>query len=180
MTLIQLLEKNNHHNGATVFVGCSNFDAADVIYTYMQSGTLAKRDVHFFLHSNTDKWQRWYDMHISYQNDFGVSSTFNKSKEIRDNFESINYDIGALIIEDVNPKKALELFTLLEGKIKTSAIVVLPYLEKSADKFKKVLNDKFSSTELGHLSNFSYINFTKGKKKLEPSKLIKRSKSILT
>lgn len=180
MTLIQLLEKNNHHKGSTVFIGCSNFDAADVVYTYMQSGTLSKRDIHFFLHSNADRWQRWYDMHISSQNDFGVKSTFNKSKEIRDSISTISDDIGVAIIEDANPRKALELFSLIENKIRTSAIIVFPYSVVSTDKFKTVLESKYNSIELGHSINFSYLNYTKGKKQLGGSKPIKRSKSILT
>jgi len=119
-------------------------------------------------------------MHISAQNDFEVRSTFNKSIEIREDVSKINDDIGVAIIEDANPRKALELFSSIENKIRTSAIIVFPYSVVSTDKFKKVLESKYSSIELGHSINFSYLNYTKGKKQLGGSKPIKRSKSILT
>ena len=65
MTLIEILEKNEHYEGKLVFLGCSNYEVTEVFYENMVDKNLERRDTDFYLPKNLRGWQKWNDVNVS-------------------------------------------------------------------------------------------------------------------
>ena len=180
MTMIQTLETNQQYEGKTVVLGCINYSITDLLLTNMNSGNLVKRDVDFYLPVNTQGWQKWYDSHISLQNDTGVKSSFIKKKDIYSIDYSDTGDIGIAIVEAPDADYAIKLINKVTPSIKESGLIIVPYTPLHRIEFVSKINSEFDAQYLVHLENYSYINFIKGKVPLNKNKKISRSRSILT
>ena len=180
MTMIQTLETNQQYEGKTVVLGCINYSITDLLVTNMNSGNLKKRDVDFYLPNNTQGWQKWYDSHISLQNDIGVKSEFVKKKNIYEYDYSTTGDVGIAIIEAPDADYAIKLIHKITPSIKKSGLILISYKALNRIDFISKINYEFDTQSLVHLENYSYINLIKGKVPLNRNKKISRSSSILT
>lgn len=180
MAMIQTLETNQQHEGKIAVVGCINHSITDLLVTNMASGNLIKRDIDFFLPVNTPGWQKWYDSHISFQNDVGVKSEFIKKKNIYEYDYSNTGNVGIAVIEGPDPDFAIKLIWKLVPSIKKTGLILIPYTSSNRGDFVSKLNYEFDTQSLVHLENYSYISYIKGKVPLNKNKKVVRSRSILT
>ena len=180
MALIEILEKNEHYEGKLVFIGCSDFAVTEVFYENMIDNNLLKRDVDFFLPKNVRGWQRWYDTHISIINNFKKESTFNKVDNMLDlNYKKIG-NIGILVVEASTPQNAVDLIHKIKPQLKKSGLIIISYPDSKKSDFQKRIIFEFDSQDLGHMNNFSYINFIQGKSPLNKFKKEGRTRSVMT
>ena len=180
MRMIQILEQNTHHEGKVVMAGCINHAVTDLIVANMANGTLPKRDVDFFIPVNQKGWQRWYDSSLTVKNVIEQEANFYKKKNIYTyNFSNIS-NIGILVAEAPDSKYAIDLIHKLKPYIKKTGLILVPYKNNQIEEFVGALNHEFDTQDLGHMENFSYINFIKGKVPLNKNKKVGRTQSALT
>jgi hypothetical protein len=180
MTLIEILEKNKHHKGKTVFIGCSNFDITEVVYSNMIESNIQRRDVDFFMPKNTRGWQRWNDISVSIINDFSKESSFNKVNNILEQDYSKLGNIGILIIEAPSPQGAIDLIHKAKSQMKKSGLIIISYKESKNKSYQQIISKEFDSQDFGHMNKFSYINYIQGKTPLNRFKKVGRTRSIMT
>lgn len=180
MAMIQTLETNQQYEGKIAVIGCINYSITDLLVTNMDNGNLKKRDVNFYLPVNTQGWQKWYDSHISLQNNTGVKSSFVKKKDIYNFDYSDIGDVGIAIIEAPDPEYAIKLINKVTANIKESGLIIIPHTPLKRIDFVSKISYEFDTQYLVHLENYSYINYIKGKVPLNKNKKISRSRSILT
>jgi len=180
MAMIQTLETNQHYEGKIAVVGCINHSITDLLTSNMASGNLIKRNVDFFLPVNTPGWQKWYDSHISFQNDVGVKSEFVKKKNIYEYDYSNTGNIGIVVVEGPDPDFAIKLIHKVLPSIKKSGLIIVSYKNEQTADFVGALNYEFDKQDVGHQENYSYINYIKGKVPLNKNKKVVRSRSVLT
>jgi len=180
MAMIQTLETNQQHEGKIAVLGCINHSITDLLLTNMNNGNLIKRDIDFFLPVNTPGWQKWYDSHISFQNDIEVKSEFVKKKNIYDYNYSNTGNVGIAVIEGPDPDFAIKLIHKILPSVKKTGLILIPYTPINRLDFVSKLNYEFDTQSLVHLENYSYINYIKGKVPLNKNKKVNRSRSILT
>ena len=180
MAMIQTLETNQQHEGKIAVVGCINHSITDLLASNMASGNLIKRDIDFFLPENTPGWQKWYDSHISFQNNIDVKSEFVRKKNIYEYDYSNTGTIGIAVIEGPDPDFTIKLINKVLPSIKKTGLILVPYKNEQTTSFVGALNYEFDTQNLAHMENYSYINYIKGKVPLNKNKKAVRSRSVLT
>ena len=180
MTLIEILEKNEHYEGKLVFLGCSNYEVTEVFYENMVDKNLERRDTDFYLPKNLRGWQKWNDVNVSIINNFEKKSTLNKINNLLEvDYKGIG-NVGILVVEAPNPEGAVQLIHKIKPQMKKSGLIIISYKSKNKQAFQDKIIHEFDSQDLGHTDKFSYIKFIQGKTPLNKFKKVGRTRSIMT